>query len=430
MPTKKFDKSILVSFPSINQNVRAALQAFVSADWSTNFNTTLSAEEDDWFIRFLPRSLQEELMRRKRPPGVTRVYSATARPLLNIVCRRLGLVSLHAGESAIFSTRRISNDLDNKCAHILREARFGQIDAVYCYEDTALNTFLEAGDKRIAKIYELPIAYWEYVELLMRAEAERYPDWFDTFAECFGSPEKQERKTREMELADLVFVPSEFVLGSIPEYLQRSKKIVLAHFGSPALERSADFERTFKRNDKLRVLFVGTLSQRKGLADLFQAVKILKRRDIELVVLGSLKKDLGFYQKQYPDFKYRAPCNRNEVLQLMRSCDLFVLPSLIEGCALVQQEAMSCGLPIIITPNTGGGHLISEGKEGFTVPIKAPEKLAEKIAWCADHRDELVEMGRQAEVRSRQISWMNYQHTIFQAVEALVKGEAFGGSGL
>ncbi len=175
----------------------------------------------------------------------------------------------------------------------------------------------------------------------------------------------------------------------------------MAHFGTSDPKKNSPPRRANK--GKLRLLFAGSLSQRKGLADLFGSFKLLKRSDVELVVLGAPKQPMDFYYSQYPDFVYESPRSHKEVIQLMQSCDALALPSLVEGCALVQQEAMSCGLPIIITPNTGGNHLIEDGKQGFIVPIRAPEKIAEKIDWFAEHRDETVQMGEEARRKANHI---------------------------
>ena len=61
--------------------------------------------------------------------------------------------------------------------------------------------------------------------------------------------------------------------------------------------------------------------------------------------------------------------------------DVLILPSIIEGRALVQQEALACGLPIIVTPNAGGEDLIETGVTGHLIPIRSPEKIREKIEW-------------------------------------------------
>jgi glycosyltransferase involved in cell wall biosynthesis len=96
----------------------------------------------------------------------------------------------------------------------------------------------------------------------------------------------------------------------------------------------------------------------------------------------------------------------------MRTCDLLCLPSIVEGRALVMQEAMSQGLPIIITPNTGGSDLIIEGETGFLVPIRNAAKIAEKINWCFENRDQLEHMGENARTHASKYTWGNYAKVI------------------
>ena len=96
-------------------------------------------------------------------------------------------------------------------------------------------------------------------------------------------------------------------------------------------------------------------------------------------VLGSPIVPLEFYEKQCKHFTHHSPRSRNAVIELMKKCDLLVLPSLVEGRALVQLEALSCGLPLIVTPHTGGSDLIEDGFTGFEIPIRAPEIIREKI---------------------------------------------------
>ena len=169
----------------------------------------------------------------------------------------------------------------------------------------------------------------------------------------------------------------------------------------------------------LRVLFAGALSQRKGLADLFAAMKLLDSREIELVVMGSLLQPLAWYREQFPHFRYEPTRPNAAVLDLMRTCDVFVLPSLVEGRALVQQEAMACGLPLIVTRNAGADDLIEEGETGFLVPIRAPEAIAEKISWCASHRERICGMGIAAQRRAAQLTWRGYGETILAALRGL-----------
>ena len=169
----------------------------------------------------------------------------------------------------------------------------------------------------------------------------------------------------------------------------------------------------------MRFLFAGTLTQRKGLADLFAAMKLLAAKEVELVVMGSHLCPLGWYREQFPRFTYEATRPHPDVLELMRTCDVLVLPSIVEGRALVQQEAMACGLPIIVTKNAGGDDLITGGETGFLVPIRSPEAIAEKINWCATNRVSIAGMAIAAQRRASELTWSGYGETILAAIRSL-----------
>jgi len=128
---------------------------------------------------------------------------------------------------------------------------------------------------------------------------------------------------------------------------------------------------------------------------------------------------MEFYRQQFGGFTHESNRPHNAVLELMRSCDVFCLPSIVEGRALVMQEAMSQGLPLIITPNTGGEDLIDEGVTGFLVPIRRADLIAEKIAWFAGNRSALPDMSRAAQIKAGQLSWARYGKTIADAIIAL-----------
>ena len=74
----------------------------------------------------------------------------------------------------------------------------------------------------------------------------------------------------------------------------------------------------------------------------------------------------------------------------------------------MQQEALSCGLPIVVTANAGGEDLVEPGKTGFLVPIRDPERIAERIEWFADHRAEIPEMRSWARAKAAEFSWAGY----------------------
>lgn len=411
---------VAVVHPTGNQFARHLLGTLATRDRLGVFATTLAFSDAKPVPLWLPLGLRSQLMRRFYDLPETYLWRWPAREGARLVADRLGWDWLTRHESGPFCVDEIYRGLDEAVARSLSGfASTRMVKAVYGYEDGCEKSFERAKEVGMTCFYDLPIAYWETACRLLREEGERWPQWKPTMLGLEDSPRKRERKVRELQLADVVFCPSSFVADSLPEWAAKSKRIVLAPFGTPEAEEDGGGSDgpAPGGNGKLRVLFAGSLGQRKGLADLFGAMRLLKRKDVELVVLGSPIARLDFYRMQYADFVYETSRPHGEVLRLMRSCDVFVLPSIVEGRALVVQEAMSRGLPVLITANTGAADLVDEGKTGFLVPIRSPGALAEKLAWFAEHRAETREMGAAARRKAAECSWTAYGEKIAGVIE-------------
>jgi len=298
-------------------------------------------------------------------------------------------------------------------------------EIIHCYEDGAFHTFQKAQELGIRRSYELPIAHHETLRRLLRKEAERWPDWEPTLLATREPDEKLHRKDRELEMADAISCPSQFVLSTLPSRLRKEKPCFVAPFGTPEspLLRPRKSRGT---NNPVRFLFVGAMSQRKGLADLFEAFRSLASPQAELFVLGSPLMSMAFYRSHGIDFTYEPPCSHDKVLAVMATCDVLVLPSIVEGRSLVQQEAMSQGLPILVTPNAGGEDLVKEEETGLLVPPSSPDILTEKIEWFVRRKEGLSAMKRAAREHAASYTWRTYATTIIDngfSIERKVRSE-------
>ena len=409
---------IVLSHPTGNRNVRAILKSLLLSGFLAEFQTTIAVNSNDNWVKFLPAKIREELLRRsfEVPRDLVRTHEYLE--IARMTFPKLGLDRFVTPEKGFASIYSVYKDFDKFVAKRLVDlSKETQITAIYAYEDGALESFKQAKALGVKCIYDLPIAYWETGRKLMREEADRLPQWANTLGGgILDSQEKLDRKTQEMELADIIIGPGSFVMNSVPAWAQH-KKMIVAPFGSP--ETNAISLTSLKtENRPLRVLFVGSMGQRKGLGDLFEAVKLLNSRNIELVVMGSLMESLEFYKNQLASFTYEKGRPHHEVLQLMRSCDVFCLPSIVEGRALVMQEAMSQGLPLIITANTGGSDLIIEGKTGFLVPIRSPAAIADKLNWFLDNRPKILLMGENAKKHALKYTWKKYGELITNTLKS------------
>ena len=411
---------LILSHPTANNFSRAAAYRFIQEDMLYEFYTTIASFPGDFLNKLQTIPFLSEIQRRNFDLEL-KPYTHSV-PLFEIgrmLSQKLGLNYLVRNEYGLFSVDAVYRQLDQKIAAGLQKAVKNGVDGVYAYEDGALATFKQAKKLGIKCIYDLPIAYWETGKKIMSEEAGRLPAWANTLGGgIFNSADKLERKKQELELADLVIVPSQFVKDSLPNWAS-DKKIVIAPFGTPLKNTSVLTEEKKVANGPLRVLFAGSMSQRKGLGDLFAAVKMLNNPNIELVVMGEPQMPIDFYRSEFPDFRHEQGRPNKEVLALMRTCDVFCLPSVVEGRALVMQEALSQGLPLIITANTGGEDLIIDGKTGFLVPIRSPDIIAEKLNWFLENRSEIKKMGEVARLHAEKYTWKNYGDLIVESIKGL-----------
>ena len=134
--------------------------------------------------------------------------------------------------------------------------------------------------------------------------------------------------------------------------------------------------------------------------------------------LHSLK---PFFKKYEGSFKWVGHKPQSELYKYYSQGSVFVMPSIQEGMALVQLQAMACGLPLICTTNTGGEDLIVEGKSGYVVPIRNPNALAERILYLYENPRIREEMSNMAINRSKNFTWDNYGDKIINIYENLFK---------
>jgi len=406
---------VVLSNPTGNTIVRAIARALRRAGWLQSLYTTIAFPDPG--PRWLPKAVRAQALRRHFEVEYGLIHTHPWLESTRLIASAVGFRSLARPDGAA-SVEAVYRDFDSHVAGVIASNRVpDSVRTAYAYEDAAEHTFEAARARGLACIYEMPIAHWQTVQRLLHEEAQRLPEWRQTIQGLDDSAAKLERKCREIDLADTIVVPSRFVLDSLPAQVRSAKSCVLAPFGAPSPNaHAADLRR--QDAGPLRVMFAGAMTQRKGLADLFAAMRLLDRTDVELVVLGALNAPLSFYRSQYPGFVYEGTRPHAEVLRVMRSCDVFVLPALVEGRALVQLEALASGLPLVVTAHTGGDDLVEEGRTGFTIPIRSPEAIAERLAWFADHRDALAEMRRHAIRKAAETSWLHYENRVLDAVRA------------
>ena len=212
----------------------------------------------------------------------------------------------------------------------------------------------------------------------------------------------------EYEESDVIVVPSTFVYESFVEAGVDPHKVVVIPYGV----RLESFFPTPKRDEIFRILCVARIMVRKGIRYLLEATSRLTLPQSEVVLVGDLthesKELLAPYEGR---FRLHPPVSRHthELRELYAQASVLVLPSIEEGFGLVIGEAMACGVPIIATTHTGAAQAITDGIEGFIVPVRSPEAIRERIEYLYRHPAERTAMGLAALERMRSLrGWGRY----------------------
>ena len=232
-------------------------------------------------------------------------------------------------------------------------------------------------------------------------------------------PRLIEREEAEYAEADAITVPSHFAAGSFAEYGVDAAKVHVVPYGVDLQH----FRPTVPRDAGFRVLFVGQLSVRKGIGYLLKAFRQAALPGAKLVFAGSRTGETEALLGSDPpaDVEFTGALSRDEVAAQMSRASVLVLPSVEEGLAMVQAQALACGCPVIATANSGAGDVFEDGREGFIVPVRNPESIAQALALLYRDRDLLHAMSEAARRRMETIGgWDRYGDRIMALFDRLL----------
>jgi glycosyltransferase involved in cell wall biosynthesis len=222
-------------------------------------------------------------------------------------------------------------------------------------------------------------------------------------------PEEDFRRlTEEASMAQHWLVASNFTKQTLAQAGVPSDKIVVVPYGVES-QRFTPRDMARSEQQPLRLLFVGTLGQRKGLKYLIQALNFLNAGSVELTVCGRPVDDLSWLPEASFPISILRSVGAERLLEEYRAADVFVFPSLAEGFGQVLLEAMASGLPIISTTSTAAPDLIRHGTEGFIIAPGNAGELAQHIEKFLANRQLVSSMGGAARRRAEYFTWERFR---------------------
>jgi glycosyltransferase involved in cell wall biosynthesis len=221
-------------------------------------------------------------------------------------------------------------------------------------------------------------------------------------------PRDLAREEAIYEAADAITVPS---THSRQTYIDRgvpAEKIHVLPYGVllDRFQKVAD-----PPKDSFEVLYVGRIDLAKGVTDLLLAFAKLPVPNKHLTIIGGVMSEMRTVLPQLPqeNVTFVGTVPQAELKQWMSRSHVMVMPSLDEGMALVQGQALACGCPVIATTNSGAFDLFTDGIEGFIVPVRDPDALADRMQRLADDAALQQRMSEAALLRVRSLGgWRKF----------------------
>jgi glycosyltransferase involved in cell wall biosynthesis len=217
------------------------------------------------------------------------------------------------------------------------------------------------------------------------------------------------RSLEELNQADYIKIPSDFVEKSFLEMGFKKEKLIKIPFGVDLINFNTKKEKIDK---KFRAIFVGQVTLRKGIHYLLKAWDELKLENAELIIIGNICSDAESIVEKYKKNKSILFKGHQDSKKEYKYADVFVFPSIEEGSALVSYEAMASGLPVIVTFNTGS--VARDGKDGFIIPIRDVKILKEKIKYFYDNPKEIFKMGQSARKNIENFTWDRHNKKLME----------------
>lgn len=270
---------------------------------------------------------------------------------------------------------------------------------------SALQSGVQAQSMGARYVCDRGSAHIRTQDALLREEARRWGLPFDGI-----DPRVIEREEAEYEQADCITVPSSFSVQSFIDRGVTASKIKLLPYGV----NLGTFARSGEpAKGRLDVLYVGGMNLNKGIPYLLQGYQRLRHPAKSLTFAGTPSDALiermraqGLWSE---DIRVLGHVPQAQLKDLMSRSHAMVLASVQEGFGMVLSQAMACACVVIASAHTGGPDLLTDGEEGFIVPVRDGKAIGDHLQQLADQPELQKNMGDKAIQRVKQAGgWREY----------------------
>jgi glycosyltransferase involved in cell wall biosynthesis len=353
--------------------------------------------------KFAPRL--DGIVQRRRPPGIPAalIKQRPAAELFRLAVAKAGLPETWA--DSIWA--REEHAFSRGCGRVISREH---PDIFLGVEHGALEALRVARQEGVLAGVIFTSLHHRFRERWLAPELEKFPELLDRTARTIRlrDSDREARRDEELRQADFVHANSVTTARALEEVGVPPDRIITVPLGAPPVLQENELR--LGPPSVPVVIFVGNVAPHKGAHHLIDAWSRLTRPyGARLEFYGRQMLPAACLPPAGTGVIFHGPTPHHEVREAMRQASVLVLPSLADGFGMVVMEAMSQGLPVICSSNVGASQMVREGENGFIIPPADPARLAERIAWCLDHPQELHAMGRNAVATAAGWTWGDFR---------------------
>lgn len=400
-------KKVLLTHPGTQYSTKLAEQLFrmnIISEFVTNFKIS----SDNTLLKFI----NKYFITTNRIFISNRIISIPGRlltiyPSIDILLRIMSVRYKSPNDLFFFTNRYFQNRITKRTLK--------KIDLVIGFDTASWLLAQRVINLNKKFILDVSIAHSKEKELAISYLNNRFPEWA-------VSNESKKRKYIEYEeiehqIADMLVVASTFTKNSLSKHCIPAEKIFINPYGVDITTFRFNYKRDFTK--KLKFVFIGSVTARKGVPALLKAWENIDTKNAELLIIGPIGDKERKLIPTKENIKVLGKIPNESLPEIIDDCHVFVFPSYFEGFGLVILEAMASGLIPITTDATAGPDIIENGKEGFIYHAYDEEKLVGHLKYCMANRDELKNISYAARTKAEMYTWDAYGERYYNLINKL-----------
>jgi glycosyltransferase involved in cell wall biosynthesis len=294
---------------------------------------------------------------------------------------------------------------------------------VYSYHIEGFVAFYRLIKRRPVELicFQVHPTPW-YIRSLVRADAEAFARLrgieFAPELEASYSPEEVASYLAAIQFCDKVICASSVTRRSLNSNAAELPPTLIVPYGSKLEGFSRQPEPMSTKSDKIKLVTVGQVTQRKGLHWAFHAMSCIEpeiQGRFEWTIVTN-STDENIMRLAPNNVQVVNGLSDMDLARVLRSSDLFVMPSIIEGFGLVYIESLSLGTPVIYTPETGMMDICESGKHGFEVRCSSSADIERIFRQIAMNPESIRNLRANCIELATRFTWEHFRKGVRDAV--------------